>query len=239
MARSKKTVATEEAKTTVAETKTDEVEVIGKAPVEMKQEDQRDLEIEELKKQLAEMQEMLKQAQFAPQVVQVAPQEAERVHFLFEAEVADDNIFSPGENGRYGRIIGKTGSFYVPKSEISSVMDAQFRSMLENRWIIVVSGLSEDEREAFGVDYKEGEYLDKKAFAKMVDLGDEMLEIYPKLCKGHQEMVAKRYYEAYKNGNPKVTRELVVKLNALSKKAGSEKGDFIGIIELMNEADTK
>lgn len=240
----KKAATTEEVKPEVVETKEvetkePEVEVIGKEPVEMKQADSRDLEIEELKKQLAEMQEMLKQAQFAPQVVQVAPQEAERVHFLFEAEVADDNIFSPGENGRYGRIIGKTGSFYVPKNEISSVMDAQFRSMLENRWIIVVSGLSEDEREAFGVDYKEGEYLDKKAFAKMVDLGDEMLEIYPKLCKGHQEMVAKRYYEAYKNGNPKVTRELVVELNKLSRKAGSEKGDFIGIIEMMNEADTK
>ena len=237
----KKAVAPAEEKPEVVETATIEAK-----PIEAKAEDKRDLEIEELKKQIEEqkkmftqMQEMLKQAQSAPQVVQVAPQEAERVHFLFEAEVADDNIFSPGENGRYGRIIGKTGSFYVPKSEISAVMDAQFRSMLENRWIIVVSGLTEEEREAFGVDYKEGEYLDKKAFAKMVDLGDEMLEIYPKLCKGHQEMVAKRFYEAYKNGNPKVTRELVVKLNALSKKAGSEKGDFIGIIELMNEADTK
>lgn len=237
----KKAVPEEEAKPEVVET-----EVIEAKPVEMKQGDKRDAEIEELKKQLeeqkkmfAEMQEMLKQAQEAPQVVQVAPAEAEKVHFLVEMEVADDNIFAPGENGRYGRIIGKTGSFYVPKGEISAVMDAQFRSMLDNRWIIVVSGLTEEEREAFGVDYKEGEYLDKKAFAKMVDLGDEMLEIYPKLCKGHQEMVAKRYYEAYKNGNPNVTRELVVKLNNLSKKAGSAKGDFIGIIELMNEADTK
>ena len=201
--------------------------------------DKRDLEIEELKKQVAAMQEMLKQAQSAPQVVQVAPQEIEKVHCLFEAEVADDNIFSLGENGRYGRIIGKTGSFFIPKNELSSVMDAQFRSMLENRWIIIVSGLTDEEREAFGVDYKEGEYLDKKAFAKMVDMGEEILEIYPKLCKGHQEMVAKRYYEAYMSGNPKVTREIVVELNKLSKKAGSEKGDFTGIIELMNEADTK
>ena len=201
--------------------------------------DKRDIEIEELKKQVAAMQEMLKQAQSAPKVVQVAPQEAEKVHCLFEAEVADDNIFSLGENGRYGRIIGKSGSFFIPKNELSSVMDAQFRSMLENRWIIIVSGLTDEEREAFGVDYKEGEYLDKKAFAKMVDLGEEILEIYPKLCAGHKEMVAKRYYEAYLNGNQKVTREIVVALNKLSKEAGSEKGDFTGIIELMNEADTK
>lgn len=244
MARAKK--ATTADATIPEETKPAVVETEVKKPVELKEVDKRDEEIEALKKQLeeqkkmfAEMQEMLKKAQSAPQVVQVAPAEAEKVHFLFEAEVADDNIFSPGENGRYGRIIGKSGSFYVPKNEISAVMDAQFRAMLENRWIIVVSGLTEEEREAFGVDYKEGEYLDKKAFAKMVDLGDEMLEIYPKLCKGHREMVAKRYYEAYVNGNPKVTRELVVELNKLSKKAGSEKGDFVGIIEKMNEADTK
>ena len=229
MAGRKKAVTTAETETATVEVKEQKVETA----------DKRDLEIEELKMQLAEMREMLKQAQSAPQVVQVAPQETEKVHCLFEAEVADDNIFSIGENGRYGRIIGKMGSFFVPKSELSSVMDAQFRSMLENRWIIIVSGLTEEEREAFGVDYKEGEYLDKKAFSKMVDMGNEILEIYPKLCRGHQEMVAKRYYEAYLNGNPKVTRELVVELNKLSKKDGSDKGDFIGIIELMNEADTK
>ena len=227
--RTKKTTAPAEENVETIEVKEQKLETV----------DKRDLEIEELKKQVAAMQEMLKQAQAAPQVVQVAPQEAEKVHFLFEAEVADDNIFSPGENGRYGRIVGKSGSFFVPKNEISAVMDTQFRSMLENRWIIVVSGLTDEEREAFGVDYKEGEYLDKKAFAKMVDMGEEILEIYPKLCKGHQEMVAKRYYEAYMSGNPKVTREIVVELNKLSKKAGSEKGDFTGIIELMNEADTK
>lgn len=237
MARTKKAVTTAEAETTAT------IEVKEQ---KLEQVDKRDLEIEELKKQLAEqqkmfadMQEMLKQAQSAPQVVQVAPQETEKIHCLFEAEVADDNIFSIGENGRYGRIIGKTGSFFVPKNELSSVMDSAFRSMLENRWIIIVSGLTDEEREAFGVDYKEGEYLDKKAFAKMVDMGEEILDIYPKLCKGHQEMVAKRYYEAYLKKNPKVTREIVVELNKLSKQAGSEKGDFTGIIELMNEADTK
>lgn len=223
-----------------------EVKAIEAKPAEVETADKRDIEIESLKQQLAEqqkmfaeMQEMLKQAQSAPKVVQVAPQETEKVHCLFEAEVADDNIYSIGENGRFGRIIGKTGSFFVPKNELSSVMDSSFRYMLENRWIIIVSGLTDEEREAFGVDYKEGEYLDKRAFAKMVDMGEEILDIYPKLCRGHQEMVAKRYYEAYLNRNPKVTREIVVELNKLSKNAGSEKGDFIGIIELMNEADTK
>ena len=223
------------------EVKEEVKEEIKEEPKKVEKPVKEDDEVAELKRQLAEMKELLKQATEAKQtpVIQMAQQETERVHFLFEAEVADDNIFIVGENGRYGRITGKTGSFYVPKNDLSSVMDGAFQSMMESRWIIVVSGLTDEEREAFGVDYKEGEYLDKKAFAKMVDLGEEMLEIYPKLCKGHKEMVAKRFYEAYRNGNPKVTRELVTKLNTLSKEAGNARGDFINIIEEMNAADAQ
>ena len=195
-------------------------------------------EIMALKKQLAEMQELLKQAnESKTQVIQVAQQKEEPVYFLYEAEVADDNIYEIGDHGQYGRITGKTGSFAVPKGELSRVMDNMFRSMLEKRWIIVLSGMTDEEREIYGVNYKEGEYLDKKAFSKMVDLGEEMLEIYPKLCDGHKEMVAKRYFEAYKAGNANVTRDIVTKLNALSKESGNQKGDFTSIIELMNAAD--
>lgn len=207
--------------------------VVIENPVEEKVSEKE--EIAELKKQLAEMQELLKQTQTA-QVIQVQ-QKDEPVYFLYEAEVADDNLFEVGDKGQYGRITGKTGSFTVPKSELSRVMDNLFRLMLDRRWIIAISGLTDEEREIYGVNYKDGEYLDKRAFAKMVELGDEMLEIYPKLCEGHKEMVAKRYFEAYKAGNPKITRELITKLNAISKEAGSKKGDFIGILELMNAAD--
>ena len=73
----------------------------------------------------------------------------------------------------------------------------------------------------------------------MVDLGDELLEIYPKLCDGHKKMVAQRWAEAYEEGNPNVTRERTVKLNEMSKAAGSTRGDFIGIIERMNAQDAQ
>ena len=198
-------------------------------------------EVAALKAQIEEMKKLLKEATEANRtpIIQVTTPESERVHFLYQAEVADDNIFFVGENGMYGKITGKTGSFFVPKNDLSRVNDGMFRYMLEKRWIIVISGLTQEEREALGVDYKEGEYLDKRAFAKMVDLGDEILDIYPALCEGHKEMVAKRFYEAYKNGNPKVTRDIVTKLNTLSKAAGSPRGDFIAIIEEMNAADAQ
>mgnify|MGYP007002656404 FL=1 len=173
-----------------------------------------------------------------PQIVQVA-NDTEMVQFLWQAEVSADNTIAFGEGGIYGQITGKTGSFYVPKRDLSRVLSELNRYFLKKRWLIVVSGLNEEEREALGVNYKEGEILDKKAFAKMVELGDQMLEIYPNLCGGHKKMVAQRYADAYHEGSPYVTRDIVVKLNEMSKTAKNQKGDFIAIIEEMNARDAQ
>lgn len=174
----------------------------------------------------------------APQVVQVMG-DSEKVHFLWQAEVADDNVVLFGEHGMYGQIVGKTGSFYVPKNDLSRVLTDLTRVFLKKRWLIVVSGLNEEEREALGCDYCEGELLDKKAFAKMVEIGDEMLDIYPRLCAGHKKMVAARYAEAFGQNSPYVTRERVVKLNEMSKTRENPRGDFVAIIEQMNERDAQ
>lgn len=173
-----------------------------------------------------------------PQIVQVA-NDTEMVQFLWQAEVSVDNTIAFGEGGIYGQITGKTGSFYVPKRDLSRVLSELNRYFLKKRWLIIVSGLNEEEREALGVNYKEGEILDKKAFAKMVELGDQMLEIYPNLCEGHKKMVAQRYADAYHDGSPYVTRDIVVKLNEMSKTAKNQKGDFIAIIEEMNARDAQ
>lgn len=190
--------------------------------------------LEQLEKQLNEAKENSNK----PQVVSIAA-EQERVHFVWQAEVADDNVVSFGENGRYGRVVGKLGSFYVPKDELSAVLDERTRWFIDHRWLLVLGGLTDEEREAFGVNYSEGEVLDKQAFQKLADLGDEILEIYPKLCKSHKYMIAQRFFEAYEKGNPHITRELVVKLNAMSKADGNERGYFLPIIEAMNRKDAE
>lgn len=176
--------------------------------------------------------------QTVPQIVQVSTS-AEQVHFLWMAPVADDNVVQFGDGGMYGNIVGKTGSFYVPKPDLSRILTEMNRRFMAQRWLLVVSGLTDEEREALGVDYKPGEVLDKRAFAKLVELGDELLNIYPALCEGHKVMAAQMYADAYRQGSRYVTRERTVKLNALSKRKGHEKGDFITIIEDMNEKDTK
>lgn len=167
-----------------------------------------------------------------PQIVVASPDNGERVHLLWQAEVADDNIVEFGDHGMYGRIVGKTGSIYVPKNDLSRVLDSMNRLFLDKRWLIVVSGLTDEEREALGVAYKEGEILDKKAFQKLLDLEkDELLEIYPELCESHKEMIAKRFYEAYTSGKP-VKRDIVVALNNIAPVEA-----FKAIINGMNEAD--
>lgn len=195
----------------------------------------------------SEMQELIAKAvaeamakqQTAPQIVQIAA-DVEKVHFLWQAEVADDNRLTiGGANSGYAPIIGKYGEFVIPKSELSRVMDERFREWMRKRWIIVVSGLTDEEREIYGVAYKDGEMLDKMAFSRMVELEDKILDVYPKLCEGHREMVAKRYYEAYMDKNPHVRRDVVTRLNDMSIELGSENGDFDAIIAAMNEADRK
>lgn len=181
---------------------------------------------------------MAKQAaSAAPQIVQIAA-DVEKVHFLWQAEVAEDNRLNiGGRNSGYAPIIGRYGEFVVPKSDLSRIMDGQLREWLKKRWLVVVSGLTDEERDIYGVNYREGELLDKMAFARMVELEDKLLDLYPKLCAGHREMVAKRYYEAYMAKNPHVRRDVVTKLNEMSIALGSEHGDFDAILAAMNEAD--
>ena len=195
-------------------------------------------ENEMLKQQFAEIRAQMAQMQSqpTPQIIQVAAN-VERVRFLWMGDVADDNITLFGDNGMYARIVGKTGEFNVPKDDLSRIMDTACRNYLDMRWLIVVSGLNDEERESLGVNYKEGELLDRKAFTKMVDLGDKILDIYPQLCDGHKNMVAKHYFEAWRSKNPNVTRETVVALNRMCKEAGVDNEAFATILAEMNEEE--
>lgn len=189
---------------------------------------------EEMAAQMKSFKEAMSAAQ-KPQVVQVTAN-TEQVHFLWQAPVADDNVQDFGPGGMYGRIIGKTGEFFVPKNDLSRILDNITRLCLDRRWLIVVDGLGEEEREALGVNYNEGELLDRKAFMKLVEMGDKILEIFPKLCEGHKEMVAKRYYEAWMDKNPSVSRDIVAELNRMAKSSGMKNNAFSAIIEGMNAA---
>lgn len=199
--------------------KNDEIELL-KAQVEMYQ------------KQMAEMMETMQKMQ-QPQVITVSSGN-ETVRLLWQAEVADDNKVMFGQGGRLGSVTGKVGEFFVPKTEFTSMVDEACRYYMDKRWLIVLDGLTPEEREAYRVNYKNDEYLDREAFRKIVEMGDKILEIFPHLCDGNKMMVAQRYMEAYQNHSPFVKEATVRALNELSKNEEFPKGLFMPIIESMN-----
>ena len=168
------------------------------------------------------------------QMIQATPKD-ERVNLLWQAPVADDNVQEFGANGRYGRIVGPTGNFFVPKDEFSNIIDAFTRMCLERRWLIVVSGLTDEEREIYGVNYREGEYLDKAAFARVAEQGPKLLELYPQLCDGSRRIVAGAVYQGWKEGKPSITRDLVESLAALCKEIDTKETTFQTILKEMAE----
>lgn len=191
---------------------------------------------EMLQKQMEQLQAQLLALQ-RPQVIQVAP-DTERVYFLWQAEVADYNLVTFGPGGMYGSITGKTGTFSVPKNELSRILDDRTRRFIEKRWLIVVDGLTDDERESLGVAYRDGEILDKKAFQRMIDLPTEdICEIYRKLCPSHREMVGRRFYEAYQNRDRNVTRSKVIALRNLNRELGLDVQAFQQILKEMNASE--
>lgn len=174
--------------------------------------------------------------------------ETEEVVMRFQDECSDDNRLLLGPNGIYASITGKSGMVIVPKKEWSRFYDKTVRGLIKSRKLIVLSGLNENERMVYNADYKEGEVLDEMAFAKLLDMGEELLDVFPKLCKEHREMVARRFVQAAQEGDPRaLNRDLAVKLNRISKedyaslneKDPRRKGAFYPIIEHLNQMDAE
>ena len=185
------------------------------------------------------------QAEKQPNVVRVST-DTPMVKLLFQCECSPVNVISFGANGKFGSITGKTGRLAIPKdSFVGEFRDELVQNLLASRELIVIDGLTDEEREMYGVNYRKGEFMDEKVFAKMVDMGDAILDIYPELNQTYKDMVAKRFAEEYERNPKKIARGLVVKLNDLSKESVKDlpkgdlrkKGAFIGVIEEMNKAD--
>lgn len=188
---------------------------------------------------------LAEQAEREPNVVRVST-DAPMVKLRYQCECSPVNVIRFGVNGKFGSITGKTGLLTIPKEAfLGEFRDHLAQKLLASRELLVIDGLTDEEREMYGVSYKKGEYMDEKAFAKMVEMGDEILDIYPDLNPTYKAMVAKRFAEEYERHPKKIARDLVVKLNAMSKKDAKDlpKGDprkqgaFHQVIEAMNKAD--
>ena len=159
----------------------------------------------------------------------------ERVTFLFLAPVADYNVTSFGDNGIYGKITGPIGTFFVPKDELSRVLTEGVRWMLDERWLIPMDGLTEEEMDALNCNYTPGEVLTREQFRNVLKMGDEEIkDVFKGLCPQHKIIVAQKFLDAWNAKDERVREELVKQLNELSKKPGEKKpGLFAKIIREM------
>ena len=202
-------------------------------------------EISALRALVIQLQEQL--ANQRPQVVQVMA-DTERVVMRFQAAVADDNVAVFGPDGMYGQVTGKTGVVSVPKAEWSRFYSESVRNMINRRWLVVLSGFDDSDRLLYNCAYKPGEVLDEMAFHKLLDMGRELIAVFPALCEDHKAMVASQFIEAFDAGDPRAQdRDLVVALNEMSKEAyqnadkkdARRKGLFWPIIEAMNAKEAE
>lgn len=181
-------------------------------------------QMEELKKQVAAL--IAAQNTVSAPVPSIIQTGVPMVTLWFQDAVNPNNVVQFGVNGKFGTITGPFGMVTVSKNDfMGEFRDTVVMRMLARRTLIVLDGLSDVERKTYGVDYKDGETLSKEAFAMLLDLGeDELLEMFPKLCLSHREMVARRMTDAAESGDKRVTKSLLVKLNKISKEDYAENG---------------
>ena len=116
---------------------------------------------------------------------------------------------------------------------------------LKTRNLIVVDGLTDDERRVYGLNYQQGEYLEPAVYERLIEMGDQVLELYGKLCVTWREMVATKFIDAYENGTLKCSRETLLEMNKISKRDYANlpkddirrKGALYAIIHAMNAED--
>lgn len=233
-----KKTTTRKSKEVAPEVSTEAVAAMSNAPV-FTQEEVDEIVAKAIEKALA------KQAQ--QNVIRVST-DIPMVKLLFQCECSPANVINFGVNGKFGSITGKTGKLSITKEAfVGEFRDELVQNLLASRELIVLDGLTDDEREMYGVNYRKGEFMDEKVFTKMVDLGNKILEIYPDLNQTYKDMVAKRFAEEYERNPKRIPRDLIVKLNDMSKKSFKDlpkgdmrkKGAFSAVIESMNKAEVE
>lgn len=178
-------------------------------------------------------------------VVKVSP-EKEFVRMLYLDDCSNDNELFFGPNRKFGSITGPVGYINVAKDDwLGEFRDNLVQSLLKSRKLIVLDGLTDEERKLHDVEYSDGEVMDEKLFRNLLDHIKELPEIYKKLCPAMKQIVATRIQTAYDAKDPRVVRnrEIIVQLNKISKKdfSGASENDprkgglFVNIVRELNK----
>lgn len=230
MARAKGTAKTAEKKEIIEEIKKEETAATVKAEEETAQKTEKSFTQDDVDRLVNEaVQKALAAAQ--PQtVVKVAKDEY--VTLLFAGVMANGCIVGLGKMGQINR---NFGTLDVPKREFFQNIDYKIEKLLKTRRVVVVNGLTDEERDRFDLNYKDGELLSDRVYGKLLDLPlDDLKGVFEKLCPAHQQTVATVFITAYQSGDNRVTQSKAAALNKLSKKNYPE-GLFSTILQDIGE----
>lgn len=156
----------------------------------------------------------------------------EYVTLLFMGVMASDCVYRIGDME-----FTRTGAIQqIPKKEFMSGKIRNLDKALRRRLLIVTDGLTEKERNIFGVNYREGELMTADIYYKLLDLEhSEVTTIFENLCAEHKVAVARIYADAYMRKDNRIRLETVKALNDKSK-AIDGKGMFSEILKSMSDS---
>ena len=153
-------------------------------------------------------------ANYAPAPVPAQTAGESVVTVLFIAEVSKENQLElPG----YGAM--RPNSYLeIPKKEFGGkFMSPLARLLIDKRHLLVVDGLTEDERIRWNCDYKDGEVLSERVFDHMLDYDTAQLcDIVSHLCDEHKRFVCRRITQARVDKDNRLSLDRVKAVNALT-----------------------
>ena len=172
----------------------------------------------------------------AQTVLYAAPREP-MVKILYLDSAIENNEIPIGG----GRVVTGSGRiFNVKLSDFEGIfMTPLVLKLLKKRKFIVLDGLTQEQREQYGVDYREGEIVKNEGmFDAFLNLPTaKAAEMFEQLCPEHRDMVARRFMDAFEKQDNRITRDRVEALNRISKRDFADgRGAFTHILEEINKA---
>lgn len=135
-----------------------------------------------------------------------------------------------------GVIQGRGGILDIPKSEFLQNMNPSVLKRLKDRRLIVVDGLTDSERDRYGVNYSDGELVSRDIYSKLLDYNEnKIVEIFGKVCYRHKQLIASLFMDAYNANDNRINQSLIQRLQKASKKV-EPKGMFTAILKDMAKA---
>lgn len=166
-----------------------------------------------------------------PQTVYVKDKADEYVTLLYMGVVAEGSTVHL--NDRLGDIQGRGGTRDIPKKEFLQNLTPGVLDRLKDRRLIVLSGLTDDERERYGLKYEDGELLSPDIYYKLLSLPEDTIcKIFKLACPEHKSIIATLYIDAYMAHDNRVNQPLIQRLNNISKETDKD-GMFKAILKDM------